>query len=230
MQDNPSVTHRSIWAKFLNVQSLLWLALALALLGSLYHLAYIYTSINGNAFLGWLQAIAIDVGLFALAYRAKQDDGWISWPRIGLVLFVGISIYGNLSYGILATTGELPWILSVTQPGVLAASLPVLVLFLAEMLNDSKKDVDQTPVKDIAKTASKHDDFADKMQGAKKSRIDERRKKVKALHEAGADAKSIAKEVGVKDVRTIKNDIKKITDHNDVVYAIHKNGDGKVPK
>jgi hypothetical protein len=56
----------------IRVEYLLWLSLVLALAGSLKHLAGIFASIDGNTVMGWLQAIAIDAGLFALAYSIRS--------------------------------------------------------------------------------------------------------------------------------------------------------------
>lgn len=128
--------------KYLNVQSLLWLALILALAGSLKHLAAIFASIDGNTFMGWLQAVAVDAGLFALAYsiRTRRADKRNVKPLwFGVTMFTLISIYGNLAYGLLSTNGVLPgWIASI-KPIVLAASLPILVLFLSELLSDDRQ-------------------------------------------------------------------------------------------
>lgn len=57
--------------KFFTVQNLLWLALTLALLGSLRHLAEMFASIDGNHIYGYLSAIAVDAGLFSLSYSLK---------------------------------------------------------------------------------------------------------------------------------------------------------------
>jgi len=127
-------------SKFLtlfNVHFLLWLALALALAGSLRHLAATYATVDDNYPFGVVQAVAIDAGLFALAFsirtrRAAKRTTKPLWA--GLALFTGISIYGNLSYGLLAETGTLPQWIIASKPYVLAASLPILVLFLSELL------------------------------------------------------------------------------------------------
>jgi predicted DNA-binding protein (UPF0251 family) len=126
--------------KYLNVQSLLWLALILALLGSLKHLAAIFAGIDDNIFMGWVQAIAIDTGLFALAYSIRQRKATNRPTRplwLGVGLFSIISIYGNYTYGMLATGTPLPGWITATKPIVLAASLPVLVLYLAELVSDN---------------------------------------------------------------------------------------------
>lgn len=124
----------------LSVQSLLWLALVLALAGSLRHLAAMFASIDGNLFYGYLSAIAVDAGLFALSYSVRQRKAQgrnrnVLW--LGIVLFTTISIYGNYTYGVLAIGGQLaPWLATI-RPIILAASLPVLVLYLAELVSDN---------------------------------------------------------------------------------------------
>jgi len=127
--------------KRFNVQWLLWLALSLAMAGSLKHLAAVFASIDGNNFMGWLQAVAIDAGLFALAYSIRQRKTAKRSVKplwFGVTLFTAISIYGNLSYGLLATTGRLPGWIAAIKPYILAGSLPILVLFLSELLSDDR--------------------------------------------------------------------------------------------
>jgi hypothetical protein len=140
-------------AKRLSVESLLWLALILALVGSLRHLAATFASIDGNVYLGWLQAVAIDVGLFALAYsiRLHKVAGRSVKPVwFGVTVFTGISIYGNYAYAIFATTGNFPGWIILTRPAILAGSLPVLVLFLSELLsNDRQHAVDTAAKKQV---------------------------------------------------------------------------------
>lgn len=138
------------------VEYLLWLSLVLALAGSLKHLAAIFASIDGNTFMGWLQAVAIDAGLFALAYSIrvrKVAKRSVKPLWFGVTVFTGISVYGNLSYGLLATDGNLPgWIL-ISKPYVLAASLPVLVLFLSELLSDDRQHANEMAEREAKKVA-----------------------------------------------------------------------------
>jgi len=113
------------------VEKLLWVSLFLALVGSLWHLAAVFASLDGQVWLGWVQAVAVDVGVFALAYGVRVGGGRA--VKAGLGLFVLISIYGNLLYGLGHAGTVWSW-LAWLKPLVLAASLPVLVLFLAELL------------------------------------------------------------------------------------------------
>lgn len=143
-------------SRLFSVQSLLWLALILALVGSLKHLASIFASIDGDTFMGWLQAIAIDAGLFALAYSIKvrkvaKRSTKPLW--LGVILFSGISIYGNLAYGLFASSGNLPQWIVVTRPYILAGSLPILVLFLSELLSDDRQHANEQAAKEAKKLA-----------------------------------------------------------------------------
>lgn len=121
----------------LNVQTLLWLALVLALAGSLRHVAHTFTSIDGDSVWGLVQAVAIDVGLFALALgitqrrRVNRPSRWL-W--VGVAIFTGISVYANLAYGLTFTLDALPVWVTVSKPYVLAGALPILVLYLAEIV------------------------------------------------------------------------------------------------
>jgi len=128
--------------KLFDVQNLLWLALVLALVGSLKHLAAIFATVDGNTAMGWVQAVAIDAGLFALAYSIrvrKTARRSIKQLWFGVGLFSLISIYGNYAYGLLATAGQLPGWIVASKPVILAASLPILVLFLSELLSDDRQ-------------------------------------------------------------------------------------------
>ena len=121
----------------LNVQTLLWLALALALAGSLRHVAHTFTSIDGDNVWGLVQAVAIDAGLFALALgitqrrRVNRPSRWL-WA--GVAIFTGISVYANLAYGLTFTLDALPGWVTDSKPYVLAGALPILVLYLAEIV------------------------------------------------------------------------------------------------
>jgi hypothetical protein len=107
--------------------------------------------------MGWLQAIAIDAGLFALAYSLKlrkvaKRSTKPLW--FGVLLFSAISIYGNLAYGLLASNGNLPQWIAATRPYILAGSLPILVLFLSELLSDDRQHANEQAAK-AAKQATK---------------------------------------------------------------------------
>lgn len=165
---HPTPTNNRI-TKFFNVQSLLWLALILALSGSLKHLAAIFASIDGNVFMGFLQAVAIDAGLFALAYsiKVRKVANRSTKPLwFGVILFSGISIYGNLAYGLLAVDEILPHWIVVTRPYILAGSLPILVLFLSELLSDDRQHAE-------AKRREEQIDIQDSKIATKTARVAE---------------------------------------------------------
>lgn len=134
----------------ISIQTMLWTAMALALLGSLRHVAWTFASIDGNVAWGWAQAIAIDAGLVAIAlgitqYRRLKRDTRLLW--LGVVVFTAISVYANACYGVehdwqlpdrvLASApilAQVPDWLRAVKVLVLAAPLPLLVLYLAEIV------------------------------------------------------------------------------------------------
>lgn len=210
--------------KHANIQSLLWLALALALAGSLKHLAAIFASVDGNHFMGWLQAVAIDAGLFALAYSLRQrkaDKRPVRPLWFGVSLFTLISIYGNLAYGIMATTGSLPAWIAVTKPVVLAATLPILVLYLAELVSDNQQYAALEAAKAARKQGQRPESSGadvgdlDTARAATQDKMTERRQTVGRLATRGLTEADIAERVGVS-VRTIQRDI----------AALSRNGNG----
>lgn len=146
---------------FFSISTLLWLALALALAGSLRHVAHTFTSIDDNATWGLVQAVAIDTGLFALALgitqrrRLNRPSRWL-WA--GVVLFTGISVYANLAYGLAFTLDSLPVWVTSSKPYVLAGALPLLVLYLAEIVGSDLSyavKVAEQAVKEAQKDAQK---------------------------------------------------------------------------
>lgn len=122
--------------RFINIQSLLWLALGLALAGSLRHVAHVFYTIDKNIGWGWVQAVAVDSGLLAIALGIMQRRrmGRSVWPLwLGIAMFSVISVYANLAYGLEFSAVVPGWIQS-SKPYVMAATLPILVLYLAEIV------------------------------------------------------------------------------------------------
>lgn len=126
--------------KLLQENSLLWLALALALFGSLTHVAWSFSTLeNGNLFMGFVQAIAVDVGLFAIAVgiqRARREGRRTLMLWGGVLFFAFISTYANLLHGLAFSSRlELPgWEpLVFFRPFLLSAVLPIMVVYLAEV-------------------------------------------------------------------------------------------------
>jgi hypothetical protein len=132
-----------MFKRFATVQTLLWVALVLALVGSLRHVAWSFGGLEGGDLLaGYIQAIAVDVGLLALALaiqgRKRQKRGTFAlW--LGVALFTGVSTYANLLHGLRfqSDIGLDSWEwLTALRPVLLAAVLPILVLYLSEILGD----------------------------------------------------------------------------------------------
>lgn len=134
------------------VQVGLWLSLLLALIGSLYHVAWSFSTLQaGDLRMGYVQAIAVDVGLAALTIgiqqrrRAGRPTGRL-WA--GVALFALISTYANLLHGFAHAADDMligvPDWLRVARPWLLSAVLPMLVVYLSEIASeDDTARIDQ---------------------------------------------------------------------------------------
>lgn len=127
--------------KIFGIQSLLWLALLLALVGSLRHVAWGFSTLEGGDMVaGYVQAVAVDVGLFALAVginrRKRQRRGTVMlW--VGVLMFAALSTYANLLHGLVfkSDIGLLEWgWLDIARPFALSGVLPLLVVYLSEIV------------------------------------------------------------------------------------------------
>ncbi len=124
-------------------QRAVWLALLLALAGSLRHVAWSFASIErGSLVPGYIQAAGVDLGLLALALgiqerRKMRRSTKALW--VGVALFSAISIYANFLFGYVhADAVDAP--LATWRPVALAAVLPVLVLFLSEIAGSDAQE------------------------------------------------------------------------------------------
>lgn len=121
----------------------LWIALLLALFGSLKHTAWSFSTLEGdNLALGYIQAVAVEIGLATLAFgiqQKKKQKRSTKWLWIGVASFSLISAYANLLHGLVFSSPlELPvfwkW-LDTLRPILLSAVLPALVIYLAEIVS-----------------------------------------------------------------------------------------------
>ncbi len=133
--------------KIFNLNSLLYIALVTALFSSLSHVAFAIGSVNGgNMVEAYASAIAIDLGLMALAAgimqrkKAHMKTG-ILWG--GVILFSVISVYANWYSSIhhmqvsTVDAGSFGnWLISI-RPILLSGILPILVIYLSEVLSNT---------------------------------------------------------------------------------------------
>lgn len=121
----------------------LWVALLLALLGSLQHTAWSFTTLEqGNLALGYIQAVAVEIGLAALAFgiqQKKKQKRSTKWLWIGVASFSLISAYANLLHGLVYSSplniqASWRW-MDTLRPILLSAVLPALVIYLAEIVS-----------------------------------------------------------------------------------------------
>lgn len=129
------------------ILGIIWLALIMALLASMEHTAWGFATLNGGSmFWGYAQALAIDLGMaaLALAIRQRKIAGKHSkalWAGVGL--FCVVSVYANLLYGTAHAqeirlqdgyewAGVLVWLRPILFSGV----LPILVVYLLEVVGE----------------------------------------------------------------------------------------------
>ncbi len=126
----------------------LWTAYILALAASLTHVAWAFGTLEfpGQQWNGWLAAIAVDAGLAALAYgiqqrrRTKRPERML-W--VGVIVFASISAFANLLHALTVQTGGTVVLSSfgqvdpllLVQAVVLSATLPLLVVYLGEVVS-----------------------------------------------------------------------------------------------
>lgn len=212
-------------AKILNIQTLLYLALVLALVSSLSHVAFAFATTNGHNWTeAYLSAVAIDVGLLALAAginrrKAQRRGTIVLW--VGVLMFSLISVYANWLAGIVhvvpiqaSVTGISAWLVSL-RPILLSSVLPVLVIYLSEVSTDNHEYQAKLAEREAKKQAKQRTNepsvqSIDKAQAARLDRIGQRRQQVKALLSDGMDKPDIAQALDVS-VRTVKRDIEAIS-------------------
>jgi len=128
----------------INLQKItLWIALLLALFGSLKHTAWSFSTLEGdNIALGYIQAVAVEIGLATLAFgiqQKKKQKRSTKWLWIGVGSFSLISAYANLLHGLVFSSPlDLPvfwrW-MDTLRPILLSAVLPALVIYLSEIVS-----------------------------------------------------------------------------------------------
>ena len=148
LREKPNL--RELWDRWpVLAIGLLWVALLFTLGASLPHNAWAFSTLeSGNMTMGWFQAIAVDLGLLALAIsiqdRASRGQKTL-WLWIGVVVFAALSGFGNLLHAFshsqpldLGAWGDIVGrdlgILNAARPFLLGFSLPILVIYLTEMV------------------------------------------------------------------------------------------------
>jgi hypothetical protein len=135
-------------SKLFTIQNLLWLALVLALVGSLRHVAWGFSTLEqGDWAAGYVQAIAVDLGLLAIAIgiqraRAQGRRGVTRWLWVGAGLFAAISVYANLLHGLAFESairlqrdwGQFGVVMIALRPFLLSGVLPLMVIYLSEIV------------------------------------------------------------------------------------------------
>lgn len=129
----------------------LWVLLALAMIGSLTHTAWLFSlreqhSTTGQV-IGYVIAVSIDVGLVGVTYgirQRKQQKRSAGFLYLAALLVILISVYANFAHAVAQDIGQ-----EMTRAGwqevdpyrlltsaVVSIPLPLLVLALAETVSD----------------------------------------------------------------------------------------------
>lgn len=174
----------------------LWFAYILALFASVGHVAWAFGTLEqpGNEAAGWIAALAVDMGLAALAYGIQQRKRVGRGARdlwVGVLIFAGISAFANLLHAIASeVSGVIVWAsfdtidpLTLIKAIVLSASLPLLVVYLGEIVSADDARIAQAAI-DEADKARKAAELSERR--AEKARIREEAR-AKATLEAEAE-------------------------------------------
>lgn len=127
--------------------ALLVLVTLFVLAGSVHHVAYTFSTLEGGHLLwGYVQALGIDLGILGLAYgiqlRKRQSRSTAPlWAVLSLVTF--ISAYANYLYGImhqqpLATTSAFDSMVVFLRPFLLSVTLPIIMFALIEIIGEDR--------------------------------------------------------------------------------------------
>ena len=159
----------------------------------------------------WLWPIIIDVAIaaftFASVFAVKR--GASPWfPRTLVAFFTLLTIVFNAA-GSAFTPLHLG--VALTAPFAFFFSFEVLIWLVAK--SENAPVIANAKLQETDKNERKIVDNASRMQKGRQQKIEQRRKQVQALFAEGMDVNAIAKAVGVKDARTIKNDIKALNGH-----------------
>lgn len=139
--------------KKLNSQTFLRFSLIFVLAGSLRHVAWGFSTLEGEGWwplaVGYFQAIAIDLVVIALAYgieQRKRSALPTGWYWVGIVGFVFVSTYANLLYGLVFSIDvqasrdwpELSKWMVYLKPFVLSGVLPIMLVYISHITAGSQ--------------------------------------------------------------------------------------------
>ena len=121
---------------------LLWAALVMTLVGTLYNTTWAFSTVNaGNMTFGFVQAVAADLGLVALAAtlaERRTRNERVTWLWVAVGGFVGVSTYASYLHSYAqATPLDAP--LSALRPALLGAFLPLMLFALVEVVSHARR-------------------------------------------------------------------------------------------
>lgn len=115
--------------------AVLWIALVLAMFASMHRVAYQFGLLEnqGNEWMGWVSAIAIDASIVALAYglrtrkKANKGKGSVArlWAGVGFLTFISIS--ANFLSALSVRPDNL------FEAAAFSATLPIIIILLSDI-------------------------------------------------------------------------------------------------
>lgn len=123
------------------IRLLLWLLMLLSLIASMRHVAWLFSTLElGGQLAGWISAAGFDLSIFLLtliAHKYKEGTPQRRFIRAGIYANAMLSAWANVMHGIehqqqLARVDGLMW---YVMPFIFSLALPMMVVFLAEVLS-----------------------------------------------------------------------------------------------
>ena len=128
------------------IRLLLWLLMLLSLIASMRHVAWLFSTIELMDYVGgWIAAVGFDFGIFLLtliAHKYKEGSPQRRFIRAGIYTNAVLSAIANVMYGVehqveLSRVTGLMWQMI---PYIFALALPIMVVFLAEVLSREEEN------------------------------------------------------------------------------------------
>jgi DNA-binding CsgD family transcriptional regulator len=218
----------------MTLNSLLYISLILALVASLSHVAFAFSTVNnGDMLSGYISAVAVDLGMLALAggiNRRKSQKVSTKSLWAGVIVFSLISTYANwlsgISHVVSIESYQENWLVSL-RPIILSAVLPLLVIYLSEVVSGDYQRHQIEAHKEAQKVSRQAhksvsfgpndtgngaaDDTMGRANDTRQAQKATRQERFVRLYQAGKSQNEIADELNVS-LTTVKRDARELKD------------------
>ena len=137
----------------------LWGLMLISLIASMRHVAWLYSTLElGSETAGWISAFSFDASVFLLTLigvKYKQGTAQRRFIRIGIYTNAVISVLANIMHGVehqqeLERVNGLLW---QAIPYIFSFAVPLMVIFLAEVLSRQESELEAEQRKQEKKEA-----------------------------------------------------------------------------